>query len=85
MKFLITGGAGMVGSHCAEFFGNQGHEVLVFDNLMRSNIFGSEKKSVEHNWNYLESIGDITLVKADIRDVDTLENVFSQFLKDNTR
>ena len=47
MKFLITGGAGMVGSHCAEFFGNQGHEVLVFDNLMRSNIFGSEKKSVE--------------------------------------
>ena len=82
MKFLITGGAGMVGSHCAEFFRNQGHEVLVFDNLMRSNIFGSEKKSVEHNWNYLESIGDITLVKADIRDVDTLENVFSQFRPD---
>ena len=82
MKILITGGAGMVGSHCAEYFYNQGHEILVYDNLMRSQIFGSDARSVEYNWHYLQTIEGINLVKADIRDVDTLESVFTQFRPD---
>jgi CDP-paratose 2-epimerase len=49
---------------------------------MRSNIFESEEKSVEYNWNYLKSIGDIALIKADIRDVGTLERVFAEFRPD---
>lgn len=32
MKILVTGGAGMVGSHAAEYFAQSGHSVLVYDN-----------------------------------------------------
>ncbi len=56
MKILVTGGAGLVGSHCAEFFAldNPKNKVIVLDNLMRSQIFGYDKGSVEYNWNYLK-------------------------------
>lgn len=82
MNILITGGAGMVGSHAAEYFTRSGHSVLVYDNLMRSHIFGSDKKSVEYNWNYLKQYKNIICQKADIRDVPTLEKNFAEFQPD---
>ena len=36
-RILITGGAGFIGSHLAETLANQGHEVVVLDNLLRGN------------------------------------------------
>ena len=33
MKFLITGGAGFIGSHMAENLLSQGHSVFVIDDL----------------------------------------------------
>ncbi|MCJ7811850.1 NAD-dependent epimerase/dehydratase family protein [bacterium] len=33
MKILVTGGAGFIGSHIADGFINEGHEVIVVDNL----------------------------------------------------
>lgn len=41
MKILITGGAGFIGSHLAEYFINSNHEVFILDNLStghRSNV-----------------------------------------------
>lgn len=41
MKILITGGAGFIGSHLAEYFTNSNHEVFILDNLStghRSNV-----------------------------------------------
>lgn len=38
MKVLITGGAGFVGSHLAEVLLDQGHEVLVLDDLSTGRI-----------------------------------------------
>ena len=35
MKTLITGGAGYIGSHCVKKFLEQGHEIVVLDNLSR--------------------------------------------------
>ena len=31
-RYLVTGGAGFIGSHLCESFLNQGHEVLCMDN-----------------------------------------------------
>jgi CDP-paratose 2-epimerase len=69
MKILITGGAGLVGSHCAEFFAqdNPNNRVTVLDNLMRSEIFGYDKASVEFNWNYLKRFKNIERIKGDVR------------------
>ncbi len=69
MKILVTGGAGLVGSHCAEFFANNSpkNKVIVLDNLMRSKIFGYDKASVEFNWNYLKKFKNIERIKGDVR------------------
>ena len=44
----------MVGSHAAQAHANDNDDVIILDNLMRSKLFGADKKSVEYNWNYLE-------------------------------
>jgi len=69
MKILITGGAGLVGSHCAEFFAlnNPKNKVIVLDNFMRSKIFGYDKASVEFNWNYLKKFKNVERIKGDVR------------------
>lgn len=69
MKILITGGAGLVGSHCAEFFAkvNKKNKVIVLDSLMRSQIFGYNKATVEYNWNYLKKFKNVEHVKGDVR------------------
>ncbi|MFH1593327.1 MAG: NAD-dependent epimerase/dehydratase family protein [Candidatus Omnitrophota bacterium] len=80
MKILITGGAGMVGSHAAEFYASKKDEVIVFDNLMRSHLFGYDKQSVEYNWNYLSKHKNITRVLGDVREVKDLEKVITRDL-----
>lgn len=67
MRILITGGAGMVGSHAAEYYAKKGDKVVVLDNLMRSRLFGYDKKSVEYNWNYLKIYKNIKRIKGDVR------------------
>ena len=67
MRILVTGGAGMVGSHAAEHWAQQGHEVTVLDNLMRSRLFGWPKESVEYNWRFLETLPRVRQVRGDVR------------------
>lgn len=67
MRILVTGGAGLVGSHTAEYYAQKGDEVIVLDNLMRSQLFGYDKKSVEYNWNYLAKYKNIERIKGDVR------------------
>ena len=82
MNILITGGAGFVGSHCAEYYAGQKARVMVVDNLMRSAIFGSSRKSVEYNWDYLGHVKNVTLVKKDVRDAAGMKKLFKQFKPD---
>jgi CDP-paratose 2-epimerase len=82
MKVLITGGAGMVGSHCAEYFARGRNKVIVYDNLMRSKIFASKKKTVEFNWHYLHQYKNIDFFKNDIRDIPALEKCFKKYKPD---
>ena len=56
MKSIITGGAGLIGSHLVEKLVNQGHKVLVIDNLTTG------KKN-----NLKRVLNKIRFVKKDIR------------------
>ncbi len=68
MRILITGGAGLVGSHCAEYFSRKPvNQVVVLDNLLRSQLFKAEKESVEYNWRYLAKFKNIKRIKGDVR------------------
>jgi len=61
-KYLITGGAGFIGSHLVEELVKKGHEVRIVDNF-----FTGKKENIE---SFLDKI---ELLEADIRDYDTCQ------------
>lgn len=74
MRVFVTGAAGLVGSHCAEYFAqDKRNKVIALDNLMRSSLFGYKKESVEYNWKYLSKYKNITRVLGDVRNSQTLK------------
>lgn len=64
MKFVVTGGAGFIGSHIAKFLVNSGHTVSVIDNLYR----GKEQ-------NLQEIMPKIDFHQIDILDFDQIRNI----------
>lgn len=60
-RYLITGGAGFIGSNLARYVLDQGHEVTVLDNF-----------ATGHRKNLDEIADRITLIEGDIRDGETL-------------
>ena len=63
-RFLVTGGAGYIGSHTAKLLAKAGHEVVVYDNLSRGH-----RDLVK--WGHL--------VEADIRDTLVLREAMRWF------
>ena len=55
MKIIITGGAGFIGSHLAEFLLKKKHNIVIIDNL-----------STGRKENINKFLKDIKFVKADI-------------------
>ena len=47
-NILVTGGAGFIGSHCADYLVKKGHKVIIIDDLS----FGS-KKNINSNASFL--------------------------------
>ena len=79
MKILVTGGAGFVGSHVAEYYAKRGDEVIVFDNLSRGKMLGKSVDGLLYNWNHLKSNYDnVKLVKGDVRDFEKLKLSLSE-------
>ncbi|NLV24935.1 MAG: UDP-glucose 4-epimerase GalE [Deltaproteobacteria bacterium] len=66
-RVLVTGGAGYIGSHVVRQLGEQGYEVLVYDNLSTGN-----------DWAVL--MGE--LVVGDLADSDQLRTVMDNFRPD---
>jgi dTDP-L-rhamnose 4-epimerase len=65
-KILILGGAGFVGSHTADALIQQGHSVVVFDNLSK-HVHSSGFPS------YLSP--DVEFIEGDVRDLNALKKV----------
>lgn len=64
MKILVTGGAGFIASHITDAFVNEGHQVVVFDDL---------SSGFEKNIN-----PKAKFVKGNICDKDLVEKLFSE-------
>jgi len=65
MKYVITGGAGFIGSHIVEELVSQGHEVVVIDNL-----YNTTKDKIK------SSLKKIRFVKGDVRNLELLKKEF---------
>jgi len=63
MKVLVTGGAGFIGSHIAEYFAEAGHTVRILDNLATGFL-----RNVPRCEN-------IEFIQGDISDSSTVEKV----------
>jgi UDP-glucose 4-epimerase len=62
-KILITGGAGYIGSHVVKMLGEQGHDLLVYDNLS-----GGNREAVLYGGFVLGDLADAVLLKKTIAD-----------------
>lgn len=65
---LVTGGAGFIGSHAAEYFAQRGHQVTILDNLSRGRLLKREDRNALHNWEHLGRVAGVTRVKGDVCD-----------------
>ena len=48
MKILVTGGCGFIGSHVADAFVEEGHEVVIVDNLSSGTLTNKNKRARFH-------------------------------------
>lgn len=70
MKILITGAAGFIGSHLVNKLKSE-HEIVIIDNL--NNYYNHQLKLDRLK----EFCKDITFIKGDITDKQTIDNLFS--------
>ncbi|MDG0974183.1 MAG: NAD-dependent epimerase/dehydratase family protein [Crocinitomicaceae bacterium] len=63
MKILITGGAGFIGSNLTKRLVNDGHKIVVLDNLLRGN-------KIDH-----ETFKKIEFVNGDVRDFELVRKL----------
>jgi len=67
MKVVITGGAGFIGSHLADFLIDSDHEVVVIDNLSIGRL---------ENISHLLESSSFSFIEADITNFDEIEPIF---------
>ena len=72
--YLITGGAGFIGSTLAKRLLKEGNKVIIVDNF--NDYYNSQLK--ENNVSELGDNENLRIYRADIRDVDAMRNVFDE-------
>ena len=73
MKYVVTGGAGFVGSNLVQLLVEEGHEVTVIDNLCKSETRDSQFNIILQNLSTV--INKIKFEKIDIRDYESMRKV----------
>lgn len=78
MRILVTGGAGFIGGHLAERFVNEGHDVVVLDNVDSFYDVGIKKYNIEIAQKRAENgDGDYEFVEGNVTDEDTVSDLVS--------
>jgi UDP-glucose 4-epimerase len=73
MRYLITGGAGFIGSHLAETLLRQGHEVVIIDDLCTGSIHNIENLRRKRGFSYIiDSMFNRPLLAELIDDCDAV-------------
>ncbi len=74
MRYLITGGAGFVGSHLADELLKQGHEVFVVDDLSTGSIANIRHLKTNSKFHYVIDTCENTQLMAEL--VDTCDRIY---------
>lgn len=74
MHFLVTGGAGFIGSHVAERLLKHGHAITIVDDL--NPFYAPEIK--RRNLEELRALGTLHFVEGDITNADQLNRLFAE-------
>lgn len=79
-KILITGGAGFIGSHTCLVLLQEGHNLIVLDNLSNSSPVALERVATLAGLSSSadDREGRLQLIRGDIRDRACLDQIFSQ-------
>lgn len=72
MNVLVTGGAGYIGSHTCIALLEQGHEIIVFDNLSNSSLVSLDRVNQITGKTFPIIVGDVT-------DRLALDSIFSEY------
>lgn len=77
MKILVTGGLGYIGSHVATTLVDNGHEIVIIDNLSNSTmkVVDGIKKSIKNKSNKK----NIFFVEGDILNKNLLHEIFTRY------
>ncbi|MEI7851114.1 MAG: NAD-dependent epimerase/dehydratase family protein [Kiritimatiellales bacterium] len=74
MKYLVTGGAGFIGSHITDTLVEQGHDVVVLDDLS-----SGHKANLSEVWNKIEFIeGDICDAATCLKAAEGCDGIFHE-------
>lgn len=71
-KIVVTGGAGFIGSHLAEHYGNLGYDIYVIDNLRSGNR--ENLKNIKNLHFIEESITNKKIVEEAVKDAEYVFN-----------
>jgi UDP-glucuronate 4-epimerase len=73
-RYLVTGGAGFIGSHLCDCLLSEGHRVVVADNFNDYYDVRIKERNIEENLNN----PNYKLYRGDIRDLDFLKGIFEE-------
>lgn len=71
MKYIVTGGAGFIGSHIVEELAKQDHDVVIIDNLFSGNVENIAPLLQRNNVSFEQfSITDLPFLKSTFKGAD---------------
>ena len=75
-RILVTGGAGFIGSHTCLVLLKNGYDILVLDSFINSSYKSLERVQQILKNEKIDCSRNIKVVKGDLRDKDTIEDLF---------